>query len=228
MISRLPVRILLALVALAVSASAADLAHLRNGFSIRHERRQTLGDRTRLYLAADGSDFVDVPTADILGYEHDDSPPPADPAAAAAPQPFDVERIIGRAAGLHQIDPDFLRSVIRAESAFNPRAVSPKGALGLMQLMPSTAGRLGVTNPFQPEANVEGGTRYLRQLLIDYHGDAIKALAAYNAGPERVAQYGGVPPYRETHAYVARVITDYNRRKKAKVPASASPAKPAK
>jgi len=108
------------------------------------------------------------------------------------------------------VDPDLIRSVIKAESGFNPRAVSPKGAQGLMQLMPATANQLGVKDAFAPGENIEGGTRYLRDLLVLYNNDMAKALAAYNAGPQRVAQYNGVPPYRETHAYVARVIKDFN------------------
>ena len=107
--------------------------------------------------------------------------------------------------------------MIRAESSNNPRAVSPKGAKGLMQLMPQTASALGVKDSFDPADNVDGGVRYLRDLLLQYNGDAAKALAAYNAGPHRVQQYGGVPPYRETHAYVARVINDYNRKKVAQM-----------
>ena len=103
--------------------------------------------------------------------------------------------------------------MIRAESGFNVRAVSPKGAQGLMQLMPKTASQLGVQNAFDPQANVEGGTRYLRELLERYDFDLIKALAAYNAGPRRVEQYGGVPPYYETKAYVARIVRDFNKKK---------------
>jgi soluble lytic murein transglycosylase-like protein len=106
-----------------------------------------------------------------------------------------------------------VNSVIRAESGFNVRAVSPKGAQGLMQLMPRTSSQLGVQNAFDPQANVEGGTRYLRELLERYNFDLIKALAAYNAGPQRVEQYGGVPPYYETKAYVARIVRDFNRKK---------------
>jgi soluble lytic murein transglycosylase-like protein len=109
-----------------------------------------------------------------------------------------------------------IASVIRAESNFNPQARSPKGAQGLMQLMPTTASRLGVSDALHPEANIDGGTRYLRELLLRYNGDVVKALAAYNAGPERVQQFGGVPPYAETHAYVARVVREFNRKKTAK------------
>src|SRR5208337_5542448 len=121
--------------------------------------------------------------------------------------------IINSASSRNQIDADFIASVIHAESANNPRAVSPKGAQGLMQLMPGTAGKLGVKDSFDPADNVDGGVRYLRELLLQYNGDIPKALAAYNAGPQRVEQYKGVPPYRETHAYVARIINDFNRKK---------------
>ena len=106
-----------------------------------------------------------------------------------------------------------MNSVIHAESGFNSHAVSPKGARGLMQLMPSTASNLGVKDIFDPEANVGGGSRYLRELLERYNFDLVKALAAYNAGPQRVEQYNGVPPFRETRAYVARIIYEYNKKK---------------
>ena len=128
----------------------------------------------------------------------------------------------------HHLDPDFISSVIHAESGFNPRAVSPKGAQGLMQLMPGTASKLGVTNSFDPRSNVEGGTRYLSELLERYNFDVIKALAAYNAGPHRVQQYGGVPPYYETRTYVARIVRDYNRKKIAERKAAAATAKAAR
>jgi soluble lytic murein transglycosylase-like protein len=124
----------------------------------------------------------------------------------------------------HQLDPDFVNSVIKAESNFQTRALSRKGAQGLMQLMPGTASQLGVIDPFDPQANVEGGTAYLSQLLDQYHNDPIKALAAYNAGPNRVDQYHGVPPYMETRAYVARIVRDYNAKKRAAMKAQSSPA----
>jgi len=123
--------------------------------------------------------------------------------------------MVSAASTRNNIDPDLIFSVIRAESGFNPNAVSRKGAQGLMQLMPQTAAWLGVENAFDPAANVEGGTRYLGQLLARYHNDLALALAAYNAGPERVEQYQGVPPYAETRVYVARVIRDLNRKKSA-------------
>jgi len=133
-----------------------------------------------------------------------------------------LKLMVNGASERHQIDPDFIDSVIRAESSFNNRAISKKGAQGLMQLMPQTASQLGVSNAFDANANVEGGTKYLRELLEKYNYDVPKALAAYNAGPKRVDRYHGVPPYSETQAYVARIIRDYNRRKLAENPSLAN------
>ena len=192
---------------------AAEVANLRNGFSIHHEWHETLGATTRLYLNSESSGgFVDVATVQIESFQLAPPDPhrPKDTHSAA-----DLPSIIGDASARSRIDADFIASVIHAESSGNPRAVSPKGAQGLMQLMPQTASALGVKNSFDPAENVDGGVRYLRELLLQYHGDAAKALAAYNAGPHRVQQYGGVPPYRETRAYVAKVINDYNRKKTA-------------
>jgi soluble lytic murein transglycosylase-like protein len=135
----------------------------------------------------------------------------------------DLNQVVSAASGRYRLDPDLVNSVIRAESGFNVRAVSRKGAQGLMQLMPGTASQLGVPNAFDPEANVEGGTKYLRALLERYNFDVVKALAAYNAGPHRVEQYGGVPPYYETRAYVARIVRDFNRKKLAAKNAAAQP-----
>ena len=200
-------------------ASGADLAVLRNGFSIRHERREVVGAVTRLYLGADRDGYVDVPTDEIDRFEKDLSPSTAGSTPRNAQQ---MSEVINEVSGRHHLDPDLINSVIHAESGFNPRAVSPKGAQGLMQLMPQTASKLGVGNAFDPSANVEGGTRYLRELLERYNFDLIKALAAYNAGPQRVEQYHGVPPYYETQAYVARIIRDFNRKKLAERKAVAS------
>ncbi len=194
----------LILVLLAASATAGDRVLLRNGFAIECERHEVNGDTTRLYTAGG---FVDIPTSEIAGYEHVEfAPAPTDPVKTIQDHVADASNSTG-------IDPDFLDSVIHQESGFNPAAVSPKGARGLMQLMPETAGKLGVRDSFDPAENVRGGAAYLRQLLELYHGDAQKALAAYNAGPQRVEQYKGVPPYRETQAYVTRIIREYNRKK---------------
>jgi len=210
----------------------ADLAVLRNGNSIRHERREVLGPVTRLYLGASSNGYIEIPTDQIERFEKDTAPPPvstasSQPAMRVAPQKQEaltreaLDQVVSGAGERHQIDPDFISSVIRAESGFHQNAVSRKGALGLMQLMPGTASELGVSNPFDPKSNVEGGTKYLRDLLVKYNFDVNKALAAYNAGSRRVDQYHGVPPYFETQAYVSRIIRDFNRQKIAKNPALA-------
>ena len=215
---------------LARPATAAELAILRNGFSIRHEHRLVMGTTTRLFFAADDSSFTDVPTEEITGYEKDLSlfrcraaagirtPPSLScPSASvksglrtSAPA---LNQVVNTASAAYHLDPDLVNSVIHAESGFNAHAVSPKGARGLMQLMPGTANQLGVNDAFDPQANVTGGSRYLRELLERYNFDLVKALAAYNAGPERVEQYRGVPPFRETRAYVARIVHEYNTKK---------------
>jgi soluble lytic murein transglycosylase-like protein len=158
---------------------------------------------------------VEIPSEQIERFEQVEVPPSTRETVAGGMPPAQesIKQLIAGAAARHQIDPDFVASVVKAESGFNSEATSSKGARGLMQLMPQTAASLGIEDALNPAANVEGGTTYLRQLLDQYNGDAAKALAAYNAGPHRVKQYGGIPPYRETRAYVARVINDYNRKK---------------
>ncbi len=212
----------------ALPCFAGEVAVLKNGFSIKHVRREVVGDLTRLYVSADGSSFVDVPTAEIEHFEA----VPEEPAfgggltvpaslskgkmgAFPARPVTDLSGVVNEASGRYRLDPDLVNSVIKAESGFHVRAVSPKGAQGLMQLMPGTASQLGVPDPFDPQANVEGGTKYLRELLERYNFDLVKALAAYNAGPRRVEQFGGVPPYYETRAYVARIVKDFNKKKAA-------------
>jgi hypothetical protein len=229
-----------------ITVQAADLAILRNGNSIRHERRQVVGPITRLYLSESGSGYIEIPTDQIERFERDTAPSPASsapvvkaetkpasktstpaipPAQATAMTRAELNSMIAGAGVRHQIDPDFINSVIRAESGFHSNAVSKKGAQGLMQLMPGTASQLGVANSFDPNSNVEGGTKYLRELLEKYNYDPVKALAAYNAGSQRVDQYHGVPPYYETQAYIARIIRDYNRQKIAENPALGRKAK---
>ena len=224
----------LVLAACSLSA-AADLAVLRNGNSIRHEHKEVLGTVTRLYLGATSDGYIEVPNDQIDHFEKDTAPPPAAkarPAGSTVVNPHRQEaltqdglnQVVSGAGQRNQIDPDFIRSVIKAESGFHQNAVSRKGALGLMQLMPTTASQMGITNPFDPRSNVEGGTKYLRDLLEKYNFDVNKALAAYNAGPKRVDQYHGVPPYYETQAYISRIIRDFNRQKIAENPALAKKA----
>lgn len=125
-------------------------------------------------------------------------------------RPTSFEALIRSCARKYRLDEDLIKAVIKAESNFKPHAVSPAGAKGLMQLMDGTARSLGVRNSFDPGQNIEGGVRFLRQLL-DRFGSVSLALAAYNAGPGAVEKYGGIPPYRETQTYVPRVISLWER-----------------
>lgn len=228
--SRLALPAIILLVVCALPCLGSDVAVLKNGFSIKHERREVLGEVTRLYVSADGTSFVDVPTAEIEHIEADEvsalNPQLTVSPAASKLQGFrthplvDLNQVVNDASGRYRLDPDLVNSVIKAESDFNVHAVSRKGAQGLMQLMPGTASQLGVPNAFDPQANVDGGAKYLRELLEKYNFDLVKALAAYNAGPQRVEQFGGVPPYYETRAYVARVVRDFNKKKTAQEKAS--------
>jgi len=208
---------------------ASEYAIMRNGFSLKHERHEVVGDVTRLYLTTtSSSSFVDVPSADIERFEKDEIViAPAEPKIVTPPV-LTINQSISQAGEKHHIDPDFITSVVRAESGFHPHAVSPKGARGLMQLMPKTAAGLGVKDSFDSNQNIEAGTRYLRQLLEQFDYDAVKALAAYNAGPDRVAHYRGVPPYNETRSYVTRIVRDYHRKKAADDKLAAKQSQPGK
>ena len=133
----------------------------------------------------------------------------ASPAMSASNSPGDYNGLIREAATRYGVDAELLRRVLEVESGFNPLAVSPKGAMGVAQLMPATARDLGVSNPFDAAQSVDGAARLLRDLLAKSGGRFVSALAAYNAGPGAVKRYGGVPPYRETIEYVARVLSLY-------------------
>ncbi len=203
-------RLIATLLLLSSTVFAAEIAELRNGFSIRHRTREMHDGQVRLYIDDQKTSFVDVPAEEIESYSSE--PDRVAPAADTVPAKS-TSQIVREASETHGVDSDFIRSVIKQESAGNTHAVSPAGARGLMQLMPGTASQLGVNDSFSPEQNVHGGTRYLRELLERYNGDAVKALAAYNAGPKAVDRYKGIPPYRETRQYVQRVILDYNKSK---------------
>jgi len=211
---------------------AAEHITLSNGFEIDCARREPVaGDRIRLFLlptsaASDLADssYIDVAANAVVRVEAMPDPPlplekladmtaPASRPNPAAPTRADLHTYLARAGAQHHIDEDLLASVVKAESGGNAFAVSRTGAQGLMQLMPGTASAMGVENAFRADQNIAGGTAYLDQLLIRYHDDAALALAAYNAGPGAVDKYHGIPPYRETRAYVARVIQEFNRRK---------------
>jgi hypothetical protein len=212
------------LAGLAPAAQAAEHVTLRNGFDLRCDHDAQVGARTRLYLSAGEDNFIEFPSQDILRVEQlPDPPPPPIPAQLPSKAPTaatpnaqlsqaDLAEILARAGKVHNLDVDLLASVVKAESGGNTHAVSRAGARGLMQLMPATANDLGVQDRDQPEQNVRGGSAYLDALLTQYHDNLALALAAYNAGPEAVGKYRGVPPYHETQAYVARVIHEFNRR----------------
>jgi soluble lytic murein transglycosylase-like protein len=221
-----------ALCALALTASshALERVTLRNGFSYDCARRQPVdGGRMRLFLDTAQSSYIDLPASSIVSIEAVPDPPPASPQAspqfapptASAAAPPDVRGLLSRAGVQHNIDVELLASVVHAESGGRARAVSRTGAQGLMQLMPGTAHELGVADAFQPADNIAGGTAYLDALLDRYHDSLPLALAAYNAGPAAVDRFHGVPPYRETRAYVARVMTEFKRRKLAAEKSSA-------
>jgi soluble lytic murein transglycosylase-like protein len=130
--------------------------------------------------------------------------------APSRPSPADIDAAINEAAARHHVDPNLVRAVIKVESNFNPNAVSRKGAMGLMQLMPQTARQLNVTNPFDPIQNVDAGVRHLKQLMESYGGDVRLSLAAYNAGAGAVSRSSGIPRFAETRQYVRRITELYN------------------
>ncbi len=176
----------------------AEYALLRNGQRLHITGYERLGEMLRLQMAGG---YVDLAAAEVAAFEPEEVFPTVRTPAPAEP----FGGLIRAAAVRHGLDEELVVSVISAESKFNPRAVSRRRALGLMQLTSTTAARFGVADLFDPRQNIEAGTRYLKELLGRYNHDLRLALAAYNAGPERVDAYGGVPPYRETRDYVTRV-----------------------
>ncbi|GAA3767574.1 lytic transglycosylase domain-containing protein [Terriglobus aquaticus] len=215
-----------ALLAACTAARAEERVTLRNGFSLTCDHREVLdAEHVRLYLSAGSGNYMDV-SADAIASAERDAPAPTMSnavdgrvapasrtiAGSASAMALNVDELIQQNGAARQINVDLLRSVVNAESGGHVHAVSRTGAQGLMQLMPGTARALGVKDSFAPEQNVRGGTDYLDSLLRRYHDDLPLALAAYNAGPGAVDRYHGVPPYRETRLYVARIIREFNRR----------------
>ena len=197
------------------AGSGAELAVLSNGFSLRVDRHEQQGNEVVLYTA---SGVTRLPLGSVVEFEAI-SEPAKTPVVAALPplkvavMPATPTQMVERAAEKHGLPPDFVKLVARAESAFNPNALSPKGAIGLMQLMPQTAAALNV-DPHDAEQNAEAGARLLKDLLLQYQhqpDQLRRALAAYNAGPAAVAKYNGVPPYRETQLYVDKIVGQYKR-----------------
>jgi len=200
---------------ISLAAEAGEIAVLASGMQLRIQRHEIVGDRVKLYT---GSGVTEMAAAGVVEYEQFEDPAPPAPAFAppvpAAPKPrLSPRELVDQAATRHGVPAEFVHLVARAESAYNPKALSPKGAIGLMQLMPETAAHLKV-DPHDPEQNAEGGVRLLKELLIRYqdHPDQLRrALAAYNAGEGAVAKYGGVPPYRETQQYVHKIVEQYKK-----------------
>jgi soluble lytic murein transglycosylase-like protein len=207
------------------AARAAEHVVLTNGFDLICDHHAAQGDRVRLYMDPNSTNFVELNASEIASSEHVDLPTinkstdvrPADRKLTDT----ELHQLLKHAGMAHDLDVDLLASVVRQESGGNARAVSRAGAQGLMQLMPGTAAQLGVQDAFAPDKNVDGGTAYLDTLLRRYHDNLALALAAYNAGPAAVDRWHGIPPYRETRAYVARVIHEFNRRVAARRLASA-------
>lgn len=200
----LPVALAVALAAIfaAVAPAHADWAVLRNGQSLHvtgYERRGSV------YVLRMAGGKVSLPVSAVLRFEPEDEFPSAVAKPSQPSGPY--ASLVAKAARENGLNPQLLSSVIHAESNFHPRAVSPKGALGLMQLMPGTARSLAVHDPFNPSENVQAGARYLKGLLGEF-GNLNLALAAYNAGPATVRLYRGVPPFSETRSYISHVRHD--------------------
>ena len=202
---------------LAGTALAGEYAVLASGARLHIDRHEADGAKVRLYH---GTGFVELDSAGVRNYEAEEYAPavpvlalvpqpeamaaPEAPATGPAPAPPTPLELADAAADRYGLPRELVRSVMAAESGFQPLAVSPKGAIGLMQLMPGTAQVLGA-DPYDPAQNVDAGTRYLRDLLEKYNYGLRHALAAYNAGPAAVDRYNGVPPYRETIDYIGRI-----------------------
>ena len=202
-------RLLLSL-CLSAPLFAGEYAVLQSGFKIHAEKHEVDGSTIRLFTT---NGAMEIPAAQISAFEQEEYVAPKLESASPEPSAAFVatpEQLVENAARKHGLRPEFVRSVAAIESAFKTDAVSPKGALGLMQLMPGTAAKLAA-DPRNPVENAEAGTRYLRELLDRYKDkpDGIRlALAAYNAGPGAVDKHGTIPPYRETQAYVDKVSPD--------------------
>jgi soluble lytic murein transglycosylase-like protein len=196
----------------ALSATGAEVAVLDNGMRFEAKRIERDGDRVVLHTAGGGR--IEISSGRLASVERvEDAPPAADaaPLPAAPVAEKSVQELVTDAALRYGLPPELVHGVAQAESAYRVSAVSPKGAVGIMQLMPETARKYDA-DPANPVQNIDAGTRLLRELLLRYEGSengVRRALAAYNAGEGAVERYGGVPPYRETQGYVERVIGLY-------------------
>jgi hypothetical protein len=187
---------------------AGEYALLAGGGRLRVDSHENEGPKILLHL---GTGTIEMDAAQVRGFEPEEvvpAVPPLTKAVLPAPPTPSAEQLADAAAFKYGLPPHLLRSVMKAESGMHPNAVSPKGAIGLMQLMPGTAQNFGA-DPHDPAQNVDAGARYLRALLEKYSGALRHALAAYNAGPGAVEKYGGVPPFSETLEYIRRVEQDW-------------------
>jgi Transglycosylase SLT domain len=203
-----------ALLLAAAPAGRAEYIVLRSGQRLNVSSYQLLGDKYRLQVAGG---TVLVATEDVLSIEPEEVFTRLKPADNFK-GPF--RELIEAASAQYKVDADLIASVIAVESNFEPKAISRRDARGLMQLLPETAARLGVKDIFDPKENIDAGTRYLSDLLKRYDNNLVLALAAYNAGPEKVERFGNVPPYAETISYVRRVKQTYENSKSGATPSS--------
>lgn len=184
----------------------AEIALLSNGLTLKLEGHRVEGET--LVLALKGGGEMGVPPRAVRGFVPDEVLD-----EVQGPAGSDLRALAVEVARRHGLDPELVLAVVGVESGFRPEAISPKGAIGLMQLMPATAGSLGVADVLDPAQNLDGGVRHLGALLTLYGGDIARALAAYNAGEGAVARHGGIPPYKETRAYVKKVLERYRESK---------------
>ncbi len=202
----------------ALPATAGEYAVLASGLRLHTDRHETQDGKVRLYS---GQGSTELPADQVQRFEADDyAPPPVSPALAQQLPETSPREIVTRAALRQGLPPALVHSVAAVESGYRNDAVSPKGAIGIMQLMPRTARDLQA-DPRNPEQNADAGAKYLRELLLKYQDDPFqlrKALAGYNAGPASVDRHKGIPPYRETIQYVEKVINLYNELKKKQTP----------
>ncbi len=205
---------------LGLVCSGNEFVHLKNGFSLE---AQSHTEEDGMVVLQVGSGTLTVAQSEIGSIEVVSQP--AVPPQKQPESNIDTEKVLADAAQAYGVDPAFVRSVAQIESGLRQGAISPKGAMGLMQLMPATAADLQV-NPKEAAGNASGGARYLRELLLRYKGDSVLALAAYNAGPGAVQKYGGAPPYEETRRYILKVLQEYKKQCKTKVPVDAAARKP--
>jgi hypothetical protein len=215
-----PVILLVLALAAFAAGARADYFVLRSGARLNVTAYQLVGERYRIQING-GS--AEIAAADVIAIEPEEIFISA-PRMPLIQAPYGD--VIQSAAKKYSVDADLIFSVIAAESNFNPRAISRRGARGLMQLLPATGTRFGVKDIFDPAQNIDAGTQYLRDLMARYQGDLVLTIAAYNAGPGAVERYGRVPPYNETISYVRAIRKTYAQRKSKNSPKTEAKAVP--